>query len=173
MIVATLTSALAGSHCIMRSIAVSYEARYIFVSGSVWPEGITSISITTVWRRRLSDNSRIRLVAATRSIKRPAILQRLQHRRSRCPPRSLQADTLLVAGVHLHGCVRATVLDAYQRGFVIWVAADAVASDDPLHAAITRSYLARRCARFVPVTALLEWLSPASVNGAGPPASPK
>ncbi len=51
------------------------------------------------------------------------------------------ADTLLVAGVHLHGCVRATVLDAYQRGLAVWVAEDAVGSDDPLHAAVTRRYL--------------------------------
>ena len=29
------------------------------------------------------------------------------------------ADTLIVAGVHVHGCVRATVLDAYARGFVV------------------------------------------------------
>ncbi len=41
------------------------------------------------------------------------------------------ADTLLVAGVHLHGCVRATVLDAYAHGLAVWVAEDAVGSDDP------------------------------------------
>ncbi len=35
---------------------------------------------------------------------------------------SLEADTLLFAGVHLHGCVRTAVLDAYQRGFRVWVA---------------------------------------------------
>jgi len=64
-------------------------------------------------------------------------------------------DTLLVAGVHLHACVRATVLDAYARRLTLWVADDAVASDDPLHAAITREYLAARAARFRPVDDLL------------------
>jgi len=59
-----------------------------------------------------------------------------------------RADTLFVAGVHLHGCVRATVLDAYQRGLEVWVAEDAVGSDDPLHAAVTRRYLEERAARF-------------------------
>ena len=65
------------------------------------------------------------------------------------------ADTLLVAGVHLHGCVRATVLDAYQRGLGVWIAEDAVASDDPLHAAVTRRYLEGRAARFASVTELV------------------
>jgi alpha-ketoglutaric semialdehyde dehydrogenase len=65
------------------------------------------------------------------------------------------ADTLLVAGVHLHGCVRATVLDAYQRGYEVWIAEDAVASDDPLHAAVTRRYLEGRAARFASVEELL------------------
>lgn len=69
------------------------------------------------------------------------------------------SDTLLVAGVHLHGCVRATVLDAYQRGFSVWVAEDAVGSDDPLHAAVTRRYLEGRAARFASVEELLARLS--------------
>lgn len=65
------------------------------------------------------------------------------------------ADTILVSGVHLHGCVRATVLDAYQRGFEVWIAEDAVASDDPLHAAVTRRYLDGRAARFATVEEIL------------------
>jgi alpha-ketoglutaric semialdehyde dehydrogenase len=65
------------------------------------------------------------------------------------------ADTLLVAGVHLHGCVRATVLDAYAHGLAVWIAEDAVGSDDPLHAAVTRRYLDGRAARFAPVDELL------------------
>jgi alpha-ketoglutaric semialdehyde dehydrogenase len=72
------------------------------------------------------------------------------------------ADTLLVAGVHLHGCVRATVLDAYQRGLAVWVAEDAVGSDDPLHAAVTRRYLEGRAARFAPVEELLARLAEAA-----------
>ena len=64
-------------------------------------------------------------------------------------------DALVIAGVHLHGCVRATVLDAYERGIPVWVAEDAVASDDPLHAAVTRRYLEGRAARFAPAAELL------------------
>jgi acyl-CoA reductase-like NAD-dependent aldehyde dehydrogenase len=69
-----------------------------------------------------------------------------------------RADTLLVAGVHLHGCVRATVLDAYQRGLAVWIAEDAVASDDPLHAAVTRRYLEGRAAKFASVDELVAWV---------------
>lgn len=73
---------------------------------------------------------------------------------------SLQVDTLLVAGLHLQVCLRATIMDAYQRGFAVWVAEDAVASDDPLHAAITRRYLEQRMTRFARVENLLSLFDP-------------
>ena len=65
--------------------------------------------------------------------------------------KSLGTETILLAGVHLHGCIRATALDAYQRGLQVLIAEDAVASDDPLHAAITQRYLEKRTAQFVTV----------------------
>jgi acyl-CoA reductase-like NAD-dependent aldehyde dehydrogenase/nicotinamidase-related amidase len=55
---------------------------------------------------------------------------------------------LIVAGVYLHGCVRSTVLDAYERGYEVAVVDDAVGSTEPLHAEITRAYLAERAASF-------------------------
>jgi len=79
-----------------------------------------------------------------------------------------EVDTLLVAGVHLHGCVRATVLDAYQRGFAVLVAEDAVGSHDPLHAASTRRWLAGRAARFLGVDALLATISGGAPGAAEP-----
>jgi acyl-CoA reductase-like NAD-dependent aldehyde dehydrogenase/nicotinamidase-related amidase len=63
--------------------------------------------------------------------------------------RETKAGTLIVAGVHLHGCVRATVLDAYARDYKIVVAEDATGSNDPLHGAITRRYLQDRAAQFL------------------------
>jgi acyl-CoA reductase-like NAD-dependent aldehyde dehydrogenase/nicotinamidase-related amidase len=72
--------------------------------------------------------------------------------------RSWKCSAVIIAGVHLHGCVRATVLDAYQRGYAVWVADDATGSDDPLHAAITRRYLQERAARFAPTQHLLQCL---------------
>jgi len=67
-------------------------------------------------------------------------------------------DTLIVAGIHLHACVRQTVLGGYEQGFAIWVADDAVGSDDPVHAAITRRYLQTRAATFATVAELLAML---------------
>lgn len=64
--------------------------------------------------------------------------------------------TLWLAGVHLHACIRQTALDASARGYEVVIAADAVGSDDPLHAAVTRRWLSSRCARFVEVRGLVE-----------------
>lgn len=58
-------------------------------------------------------------------------------------------DTLIVAGIYLHGCVRSTVLDAYERGYEVWVADDAVGSTEPAHAAASRAWLATRAASFM------------------------
>lgn len=60
-----------------------------------------------------------------------------------------------LAGVHTHACVRASALDADRLGFVVAIVADAVASDQPLHADETRRYLTKRSAPFVPAAALL------------------
>jgi alpha-ketoglutaric semialdehyde dehydrogenase len=83
--------------------------------------------------------------------------------------READADLLVVAGVHLHGCVRQAVLDAYQRHRIeIWVAVDATASNDPLHAAVTRRYLERRAARFLnvdEVTSAVARATPPASNG--------
>lgn len=67
----------------------------------------------------------------------------------------LGADVLVVAGIYLHGCVRATVLDAYERGYEVWVAEDAVASTEPPHARLTQEYLDGRAASFLGARAIL------------------
>lgn len=65
-------------------------------------------------------------------------------------------DTVWIAGVHLHACVRATALDAYQRGLTVRIVRDATASDDPLHAASTRRYLDERDILAVAAAELLD-----------------
>ena len=72
--------------------------------------------------------------------------------------RTIGADTLLIAGIHLHACVRQTAIDAYQQGYRVMIAEDTVASNDPLHAAITRRYLEARCIGFEPVHSIIEQL---------------
>lgn len=56
---------------------------------------------------------------------------------------------LILAGVHLHACVRCTAVDAYQLGFEVAIAEEAVGSYDPLHGEQTRLYLEGRVARFL------------------------
>jgi acyl-CoA reductase-like NAD-dependent aldehyde dehydrogenase/nicotinamidase-related amidase len=60
----------------------------------------------------------------------------------------LNADTLIIAGVHLHACVRATALDAYAKGYSLVVVDDCAASNDPVHAAISKRYLQDRSVIF-------------------------
>ncbi|MGB8275050.1 MAG: aldehyde dehydrogenase family protein [Alphaproteobacteria bacterium] len=67
-------------------------------------------------------------------------------------------DTVVVAGVYLHSCIRATALDAYGHGLEVWIAADAVASTEPLDAVSTRRYLDGRAASFVPIDEVLRRL---------------
>lgn len=78
-----------------------------------------------------------------------------------------RVNAVVVAGLYLHGCVRATVLEAYERGFQVWVADDAVGSTDPMHAELSRAWLDGRAAAFLPASALLELLG--TVVPAAPP----
>ena len=59
-------------------------------------------------------------------------------------------DTLIVAGVHLHTCVRAVATEGLERGLNTFIASDSVASNDPINAAATRRWLAERCVEFLP-----------------------
>ena len=61
---------------------------------------------------------------------------------------ALGADLVITVGLHLHACIRTTALDAYGKGFGVVIVEDATASDDSLHAAITRRYLQDRCILF-------------------------
>lgn len=64
-------------------------------------------------------------------------------------------NTVLVAGVHTHSCVQATVLDAYQRGYNVKLVTDAVASYSPLHAALTLRHLQERACESVSISELM------------------
>jgi acyl-CoA reductase-like NAD-dependent aldehyde dehydrogenase/nicotinamidase-related amidase len=55
---------------------------------------------------------------------------------------------IVLAGVYLHGCIRATALAAYERGYEVCVVDDAVGTTEPVHAELTRAYLAERAAAF-------------------------
>lgn len=72
--------------------------------------------------------------------------------------RQTQCDTAIVAGVHLHTCVRGVVTECLERGLEVSVAEDATGSNDPLYAASVRRWLAERYVRFESVAAVLSRL---------------
>jgi acyl-CoA reductase-like NAD-dependent aldehyde dehydrogenase len=67
-------------------------------------------------------------------------------------------DAIILAGLHLHACVRTAAAECLERRLQVFIAEDAVASNDPVHAAAVRRWLADRCVRFEPVTAMLSRL---------------
>jgi acyl-CoA reductase-like NAD-dependent aldehyde dehydrogenase/nicotinamidase-related amidase len=69
--------------------------------------------------------------------------------------RSTGVDQILVAGVHSHACVQATVLDAYARGFEVVVGEDLVGSYDPAHGAQALAWLDGRAASVGPSNLVL------------------
>jgi alpha-ketoglutaric semialdehyde dehydrogenase len=73
-------------------------------------------------------------------------------------------DTVVLAGLHVHACVRAVAVECLERNYEVLVAEDAAASNDPIHAAATRRWLAERCVRFEPAATILSRLD------GGPPA---
>lgn len=62
---------------------------------------------------------------------------------------SLGVDTLVLAGVHLRTCVRATAMDGHQQGWRVWIADEACADDDPLHGEISRAWMDQRGMRSI------------------------
>ena len=59
----------------------------------------------------------------------------------------IRPDTLVLAGVNTHACVRMTAIDAYQRDWPVIIASDCVGSYDEEHHAVTMRYLQREIAR--------------------------
>lgn len=57
-----------------------------------------------------------------------------------------ELDVVIVGGLYLHSCVRATVLGAYTRGYEVWLADDAIGSTEIGHAELSRDHLAARAA---------------------------
>jgi nicotinamidase-related amidase len=53
----------------------------------------------------------------------------------------LAPETLVVAGINTHACVRATVIDAYQRDYDVILARDCIDSHDEQHHAVSWRYM--------------------------------
>jgi acyl-CoA reductase-like NAD-dependent aldehyde dehydrogenase/nicotinamidase-related amidase len=65
-------------------------------------------------------------------------------------------ETVVLAGVHLHTCVRLAAMECIERGYDVVIAEDATGSNDPVHAAAVRRWLADRCVRFENTTRILD-----------------
>ena len=79
-------------------------------------------------------------------------------------------DTLILAGIYTHACVRATALDAYRRGYRVLIATDAIGSTDAEHARLTLSWLEGRASHGVPTAGILAMLAQAgTARDAGTP----
>lgn len=80
------------------------------------------------------------------------------------------AARVVLAGVYSHGCVRETVVDAYQRGYEVWWADDAIGTTDAVHGAVSRSWLSARAARVLSLDEILQRLGAddASATRIGP-----
>ena len=68
--------------------------------------------------------------------------------------RRLKCTAVILAGVHLHACVRTAAAESLERGLQVFIAEDAVGSNDPVHAAAVRRWLAERCVQFEPADVL-------------------
>ncbi|MBI3903176.1 MAG: aldehyde dehydrogenase family protein [Nitrosomonadales bacterium] len=77
-----------------------------------------------------------------------------------------EVDTLIIAGLYTHACVRAAVLDAYRLGYEVWLARDAVASTEPEHARLTLDYLAGRAAHCLDTEEIAARLASSSASSA-------
>jgi nicotinamidase-related amidase len=53
----------------------------------------------------------------------------------------LETDSLILAGVNTHACIRTAAIDAYQRDFQVTIVRECVASKDLQHHEITMDYL--------------------------------
>jgi acyl-CoA reductase-like NAD-dependent aldehyde dehydrogenase len=80
----------------------------------------------------------------------------------------VEADTLVIAGLYAHVCVRQTALDAIEHGYRVVVVEDAVGSYDPAHAVVTQTFLQDRGVEYLDTPALLERLER---RAATPPAA--
>ena len=65
-------------------------------------------------------------------------------------------ETVVVCGVYTQTCVRAAVLGAYQRGFHVVMATDALGTDDVDFANMNLTWLGARAAKLLGNAAILE-----------------
>ncbi len=68
-------------------------------------------------------------------------------------------DVVVLAGLYLHACVTATTLDAYQRGYEVLIARDAVAATNERQRAAATEFLDGRAAHLLDAKGIVYRLS--------------
>ena len=76
----------------------------------------------------------------------------------------LGARTLVLAGINSHACVRVTAIDAFQRDYDVLLAADCIASYDPVHHEVSVRYLGERIAGVLDSAAIRALLPPSTAG---------
>ena len=69
------------------------------------------------------------------------------------------ADTVVLAGVNTHACVRMTAIDAYQRDLDVIIPREAVGSYDQDHASMSLHYMDGAIARVMPLSEVAPYLA--------------
>lgn len=77
---------------------------------------------------------------------------------------ALGTQSLVVAGINTHACVRTTVIDAFQRDFDVILASDCIASYDAEHHGVTVRYLSRHIARLASNADIIERVRPIAAS---------
>jgi acyl-CoA reductase-like NAD-dependent aldehyde dehydrogenase len=78
--------------------------------------------------------------------------------------RAQGVTTVVIAGLYTHACVRETALAAYERGFSVVIARDAVGTDSPAHAAESLAWIEGRAARVLGTQELHDLIAEAPGN---------
>jgi maleamate amidohydrolase len=64
-------------------------------------------------------------------------------------------DTIVLAGINTHACIRTTAIDAYQRDLDVVIPHEAVGSYDRDHAAMSLRYMNGKIASVMPLPAVV------------------
>jgi nicotinamidase-related amidase len=68
------------------------------------------------------------------------------------------ADTIVLAGINTHACVRTTAIDAYQRDLDVIITREAVSSYDRDHAAMSLRYMDGKIVSVLPLDTVISLL---------------
>jgi nicotinamidase-related amidase len=161
---------------LVASISMLIDAFHVAAHPVVWVRQEFAPDLSDAFREMRRDNIRVTIAGTPGAgiipelAPRPDDLHVIKKRYSAFFGTPLDAmihargvDTLVLAGVNTHACVRTTAIDAYQRDLDVIIAREAVGSYDAEHAAVSLRYMDGKIASVVSVAGLTT-----SIRGAAP-----